>query len=289
MQNKCNCGCNGQQGFVPVNSNWDFNMNGDCACQQNRSNRRRSQNCDSCDNEYTREWGNDRRSGSDCQCERCDDSREAACCEQNTYVRDMDECECASSQNRSRNNGCKEGCTCENCTRARARSNEDGKKCGCNDEYAYTRNRCSCEDEYAYNRTRCGCQKDNDSGYSRKNRGVGMMKGYMQEIDEIFESESALRSGTLFPELHKPLNGYCPCDSNCGTCAQAAAFAAWEMRLYLNTHPNDQEALALFRKLCKEAEDENYATTFLTDDCCTNGWNWVKNPWPWEYSCQCGD
>ena len=101
------------------------------------------------------------------------------------------------------------------------------------------------------------------------------------------ESESALRAGTLFPELHKPLNGYCPCDEGCGTCAQAAAFTAWELRLYLNTHPNDEEALKLFRKLCKEAEDENYATTFLEDDCCTSCWNWVKNPWPWEYECSC--
>lgn len=134
----------------------------------------------------------------------------------------------------------------------------------------------------------CGCNQD-DTAYSRRNRHVGMVSVEMQEIEQIFESESALRAGTLFPELHKPLNGYCPCDGNCSTCDQESAFAAWELRLYLNTHPHDAEALKIFRKLCKEAEDDNYATTFLTDDCCTDCWNWVKNPWPWEYSCQCGD
>ena len=60
----------------------------------------------------------------------------------------------------------------------------------------------------------------------------------------------------------------------------------------LTEQVSDPEVIAdqeKFRKLCKEAGEENYATTFLTDECCTTAWNWVKNPWPWEYSCQCGD
>lgn len=297
MQNKCNCQ---NTGFVPVSGNWDFGMNGDCGCDECRSydNRsgRRSNNgrrggacADDCIRNSNGRSGSDSRSGadcrlgsdsrssSDCQCERCDDSRNVECCDQNTYVRDMDDCECSGytrnrsngfdecDSDRSRSGSCDENCGCEKCIRACGRNN-------------------SCSGH-------SNCGKDNGTAGARtnKNRGVGMLKGYMQEIDEIFQSESALRAGTLFPELHKPLNGYCPCDENCGTCAQAAAFAAWELRLYLNTHPDDEEAIKLFRKLCKEAEEENYATTFLTDDCCTNGWNWVRNPWPWEYDCACGD
>ena len=263
MNNNCNCGCN--RGFVPVSGNWDFNMDEGCACQQNRAARRnRRSTCGECESANTRE----RERESDCQCERCNDDREAECCEQNTYIREMEE----------------ETCECRNRTRNSARSTENGCE-----ECARTRNNarssCNCEET----RERSARSTCNGCSHSHKNRGVGMVSAEMQEIDEVFESESALRAGTLFPELHMPLNGYCPCDENCGTCAQAAAFAAWEMRLYLNTHPNDQEALALFRKLCKEAEEENYATTFLEDDCCTKCWNWVKNPWPWEYSCQCGD
>ena len=271
MQNKCNCGC--QQGFVPVSGNWGGssagNFNNSCSCEQGyaRQNRRSNRNQDNgrnsgdCEAVYTRERERD------CQCERCDDAREVERCDKNTHVRDMNEREQAYTRPRS--------------------------NCGCDkDDVAYTRtrNNGSCAKE-GNNRTRSNDGDQDDAATydrSRKNRTVGMINVEMQEIDRIFESESALRAGTLFPELHKPLNGYCPCDSKCGTCAQQTAFAAWELRLYLNTHPHDKEALALFRKLCKEAEGINYATTFLAEDCCAKGWDWVNNPWPWEYDCNCG-
>ncbi len=283
MQNKCNCGSRqdacGCQGFVPVNGNWDFNSG--CGCNgETRTVRRRSSDCQNCQWEKTSaRRSNGRRSGSDCQCERCDDHRQVARCDQNTYIRNMDDCGCEEQEcacSRARNTDC--DCEKQDCTCNRTRNND----CDCEKQ------ECTC------NRTRnndCGCIKADASTYARSNRNskVGMVNVEMQEIDEIFASESALRAGTLFPELHKPMNGYCPYDGNCGTCAQAAAFAAWELRLYLNTHPHDKEALALYRKLCKETGDVNYATTFLKDDCCTTGWNWVKNPWPWEYDCQCGD
>lgn len=359
MQNKGNC-CR-EQGFIPVTGNWDFNMERGCGCQQGyaRQDHRRN-TCQSCEQEYVRE-----REDNDCQCERCDDNRRVICCEPNTYIRDMDDCECAAEQRCPRKD-CDDqaDCPCQNTTRNRRRCNDCDEcneyneyqentasyRSGCNEcqkNTASSRNACGecnecrenipsyrsgcdeCQKNTASYRSGCDeCQKNTTSyrnvcdecdecgektrrrhgcgecnegrentasarqqgrGCACKNRHVGMVNVDKQEIDEIFESESALRAGTLFPELHKPLNGYCPCDSNCATCKQAAAFAAWEMRLYLNTHPHDEEALALFSRLCKEAGDENYATTFLTDECCTSAWNWVKNPWPWEYSCRCGD
>ncbi|MGN1367639.1 MAG: spore coat protein CotJB, partial [Aristaeellaceae bacterium] len=181
---------------------------------------------------------------------------------------------------------------CDECEERRRNGCDKCEERRCNE----CRERTECRENNGSCRENCSRGYDSDA-YARqqnngrpcKNRNVGMVSVEMQEIDDIFESETALRAGTLFPELHKPLNGYCPCDRNCGTCAQAAAFAAWEMRLYLNTHPHDKKALCFFRKLCKEAEEENYATTFLTDDCCTSDWSWVENPWPWEYSCRCGD
>ena len=54
-----------------------------------------------------------------------------------------------------------------------------------------------------------------------------------------------------------------------------------EIRLLAATKMNDKEAIALFRHLCKEAGEPNYATTFLTDENCAN-WGWAKDPWPWE-------
>lgn len=114
------------------------------------------------------------------------------------------------------------------------------------------------------------------------NAGVGMVYAVEQSLGQVYQSESALRAGTLFPELHKPLNGYCPGSCNCATTGQQTAFAAWELRLYLDTHPNDQRAQALFARLCREVEDPSYATAFLTGTSCGTRWDWTDDPWPWE-------
>ena len=288
MQNRCNNGCGTSAGcgtsvgcdagFVPVTNNWNFNVNGDCGCknsnrcnQRQASNRTCSKSCNECGNNRNRNTERNQTKAA-CQCERCEDERTVQCCDKNTYVREQEtDCGCT-QRTQTASCTCKEGCTCETCMR--------------------NRNRSACYEQNTYSRERendCGCKNSSNSYGRSRNSQVGMISAPIQEIEELFESESALRAGTLFPELHKPLNGYCPYDCYCGTCAQEAAFAAWELRLYLNTHPHDEKALALFRKLCKEAEEDNYATTFLTDECCTEHWNWVKNPWPWEYDCQCGD
>ncbi|MDD6051320.1 MAG: spore coat protein CotJB [Clostridiales bacterium] len=246
MQNQHQCGCD--RGFVPVNGNWDFNMDRSCQTGCARRENRRG-GCQTWERETIRERDED------CQCERCDDDRRVKCCAKNTVLRDMEDCERATAQRNTRNE--------------REEHNECNRCRGDRDE----RNECN------------RCRRHGECGKCQ----VGMVNGKMQEIGETFESESALRAGTLFPELHMPLNGYYPPDRNCGTSEQAAAFAAWEMRLFLDTHPHDEQALCLFRKLCKEAAEENYATTFLTDDCCTRAWNWVKNPWPWEENCRCGN
>ena len=150
---------------------------------------------------------------------------------------------------------------------------------------------CDCEANTAYQgccgKADCGCEAETAYQGRRDNRGVGIVHAVEQKLADVFESESALRTGTLFPELHKPMNGRCPGCSNCSTSEQQAAFAAWDLRLYLNTHPEDQEALALFRRLCRETEEPNYATTFLEDEGAGSCWGWTDGPWPWE--CQrCG-
>ncbi len=238
MQNQRSC----QQGFIPVEGNWDFNHREPCRKNDGRA-----------------------RNHEGCQCERSDRNTSACGLEENCGRKGNDRgCRGGNVQpcggyetghNRPRCTGC-DDCPCDACTRRR-----EGAAC-----------------------------KDNASACDRsgKNRHVGMIRMERQEIGELFGAESGLRAGTIFPELHKPMNGYYPCDGNCGTCKQAAAFAAWELRLYLNTHPYDKEALALFCKLCREADGENYASAFLTDDG-AGGWNWVRNPWPWEYSANCCD
>ena len=290
MQNKCNCA--DAANFIPVTSNWDHNAcgygNGTYSRntrRRNASGYRRSNGCSNCDSAaYSR-------------CDECpcgNNNRSIQCCEENTYVREFDnDCGCnGSTYNRcSRSNGHDK---CDECDSTYTRSNDCDECDTCNGSTYNRRSRSNGHDkcdecDSAYTRSNdCDECKEN-STYQRSGKGntVGMVYAARQKLDDIFESESALRSGTLFPELHKPLNGYCPCDSNCSTCEQEAAFAAWELRLYLNTHPNDKKALALFRRLWKETSEPNYATSFLDADACDTSWDWVDSPWPWE--CQaCG-
>ena len=64
-------------------------------------------------------------------------------------------------------------------------------------------------------------------------------------------------------------------------------FAALDLQLYLDTHPNDEktlEQLRQFRKkaapLIKEYEGTYGALTKRGDS--GNNWGWIKAPWPWE-------
>lgn len=265
------------------------NRSSDCGCSDASSYGTRSTTVECCDNNtYIRETSGDSkgstysRQGRSSDCDKCDNG--------STYTRTRnsgcDKCDNGSTYTQSRSSGCDK---CDNgSTYTRTRSGDCDKCDECGSTYTHGRsNGCDkCDNDSAYTRSRSnGCDKcDNDSTYprSRKNRGVGMVWAAKQELDQVFESESALRTGTLFPELHKPMNGYCPGDCNCQTDEQAAAFAAWELRLYLNTHPDDKQAMALFRKLCEETDEPNYATTFLKDDCCASDWGWTDDPWPWE-------
>ena len=69
----------------------------------------------------------------------------------------------------------------------------------------------------------------------------------------------------------------------------AVAFAAHELNLYLDLHPEDQSMLALFNdyrrksnELIKEYE-ENYGPLTVSSDALEgNTFTWEKDTWPWE-------
>ncbi len=82
--------------------------------------------------------------------------------------------------------------------------------------------------------------------------------------------------------------------TSCGLRRRIAAydFALVEMKLYLDTHPCDKEALDLMyayrRKRaelvemyeCHFGPYENTADEVKNPD----HWSWVDSPWPWEYA-----
>lgn len=71
---------------------------------------------------------------------------------------------------------------------------------------------------------------------------------------------------------------------------QEAAFAAHELNLYLDTHPNDSEAIRMYvqynnqEKKLNDEYERKYGPIDLSDDIGLNmtPWAWIKEPWPWS-------
>ena len=63
-------------------------------------------------------------------------------------------------------------------------------------------------------------------------------------------------------------------------------FEIQEIALYLDTHPDDEKALCLHNKYCKEYRDltDKYQKVYgpLTINYPCNKWRWLETPWPWE-------
>ena len=68
----------------------------------------------------------------------------------------------------------------------------------------------------------------------------------------------------------------------------AAHFAAWEVHLYLDTHPNDAAAIAAFNQYKRRAMElseeyrEKYGELVANENTNPNSWEWLNSPWPWE-------
>ncbi|MBQ7737278.1 MAG: spore coat protein CotJB [Oscillospiraceae bacterium] len=102
----------------------------------------------------------------------------------------------------------------------------------------------------------------------------------------------ALARGTLFPGLDLPLGNVV----NSGTAdiptaeLMAIDFAAHDLSLYLDTHPDDTEAFETYKDLLRLAKEGMERYTRLYGPVCkiqlaeSQRFNWLKGPWPWEYA-----
>ena len=100
--------------------------------------------------------------------------------------------------------------------------------------------------------------------------GPGIVCGVKQQFHDLYPAGTALRRGTIFPELDKPSAvSPIPCGGAEPSQHQETAFAAYEMRLYLNTHPEDRSAEQLYRQLWQRS------------GCHLQTWR-MDDPWPWE-------
>lgn len=108
-----------------------------------------------------------------------------------------------------------------------------------------------------------------------------------------YEARRALIRGTLYPGLDLPFKGMVnnrekPVTAK--TELQSVGFVLQELALYLDTHPEDKEALEMYRAYQKmyhkgmmnfseNCMPLNHATPVTDKD-----YSWLRDPWPWEYA-----
>lgn len=111
-----------------------------------------------------------------------------------------------------------------------------------------------------------------------------------RNTDDSYQTDKALARGTLFPGLDLPYLGMVNESAGAPGPLQevmALGFAVQELGLYLDTHADDPQALALFQKYNKlycegVAEYERrYGPLQMTSSGCPT-FDWVDSPWPWD-------
>lgn len=121
---------------------------------------------------------------------------------------------------------------------------------------------------------------------------------FQQNNPKRYTQQEALANGTLFPGLNLPFQIKAEAVKVLGTQMaelQALEFMLLELGLYLDTHQDDQEAFALFRKYSNlEAEARKaYEAKHgpLTQSAAANAESWaawLDGPWPWQHDTEGG-
>ena len=107
-----------------------------------------------------------------------------------------------------------------------------------------------------------------------------------------YSKSKALESGTLFPDLdlpfHLKVNAPQLADTKLNQ-LRALDFVLHELGLYLDTHPHDSEAFALFHnyveleKAARESYVEQSGPLTQSDAALDSSYTWTNGPWPWQY------
>lgn len=113
---------------------------------------------------------------------------------------------------------------------------------------------------------------------------------------KLFDPEEAFMLGNLFKDLYMSYRGfsnYCLRPQNQRQQALLAVqindFAAHEINLYLDMHPNNQRMAQLYTEFAKKAKEAKkafesiYGPLSVQDSSNQIPFEWVQGPWPWEY------
>lgn len=116
---------------------------------------------------------------------------------------------------------------------------------------------------------------------------------FQSENPAKYEARKGLVRGTMFPGLDLPFLGKENRNELPVTTMselQALGFAVQELALYLDTHRNDREALELYRgyqelyRQCLRDWERKHGPLNHMMSTDHEGYRWLDDPWPWEYS-----
>lgn len=132
----------------------------------------------------------------------------------------------------------------------------------------------------------------------------------VQTWNQVYDAEQAFKNGTLFPELTKPFYVTAADDGAANAKAeltpqeamlrqiQQTGFVVDDLRLYMDTHPEDQEGLKLLKAMLRQKKTlmKEFALQFypLTEKCMeliyeekpdSDCYCWAEGRIPWEGAC----
>ena len=115
---------------------------------------------------------------------------------------------------------------------------------------------------------------------------------FQQDNPKKYNQTEALSNGTLFPGLNLPFHlkvEGSALPSGPMVELQALEFVVLELGTYLDTHPDDAEAFALFRqyaameKAAKAAYESRFGPLTRSAGASCDCYRWLQDPWPWNY------
>ena len=116
---------------------------------------------------------------------------------------------------------------------------------------------------------------------------------FQQTNTKQYAPADALNNGTLFPGLNLPFHIKSKSNGDAASGAlgelQALEFVVVELGLYLDTHRDDKEALQLYRDYQKLYErgrmeyGKKYGPLTHAQVSESADYNWLDDPWPWEF------
>lgn len=112
----------------------------------------------------------------------------------------------------------------------------------------------------------------------------------------LYNPTVGYNNGNLFANLYSQYKNYRPIELTSKNeqeklllTISSLSFAAHDLNLYLDLHPNDQTMLALFNDYRKEVNrltsmyEEKYGPLTITSNSLENSpFSWVKDKWPWR-------